>query len=143
MTHRMNMFKSAKANTLKEYFDVLPKERKEILLILDKLIKTNVPSLKPNFLYNMPGYGSFKYKNHKKEILDWPTIAIASQKNYIRIYMCAVNNREYIAEKYKHELGKVKVGRSCISFKKLEDVNLPVFKKVLKEAEKNPGLVMK
>jgi hypothetical protein len=46
-----------------------------------------------------------------------------------------------VAEKYKAELGKVKVGRSCISFKKLGDVNLPILKRVLKLAAKNPGLI--
>lgn len=89
----------------------------------------------------MPGYGTFKYKNSKKEIIDWPTIAIASQKNYISVYVCAVENGEYIAEKHKSELGKVSVGRSCIRFKKIEDVNLEALKKVLKLAEKSLGLV--
>jgi len=34
----------------------------------------------------------------------------------------------------------VSVGKSCIRFKKLEDVNLDGLKKVLKIAEKSPGL---
>lgn len=111
------------------------------MLSLHKFIQEVAPSLKPNFLYNMPGYGSFKYKNYKKEILDWPTVALASQKNYISLYICAVVDGEYIAEKYKKDLGKVNVGRSCIRFKKLEDLNLETLKKVLKLAEKSPGLV--
>jgi hypothetical protein len=48
---------------------------------------------------------------------------------------------EYVAEMHNKELGKVKVGRSCISFKKLEDLNLNVVKRVLKIAAKNPGLI--
>lgn len=135
------MFKVTKAKSIKEYFDALPKERREALEFLHKLIHETAPSLKPNFIYNMPGYGSFKYKNYKKEIIDWPTIAIASQKNYISLYICAVDNKEYIAEKYKDELGKVSVGRSCIRFKKIDDLNLNTLKKVIKLAEKSPGLV--
>jgi len=46
-----------------------------------------------------------------------------------------------VAEAHKNELGKVKVGRSCIRFKKLEDIQLPMLKKVLKLAERHPGLV--
>jgi Domain of unknown function (DU1801) len=137
----MNMFKPVKATTTKEYFESLAPDRREIFETLDKLIKKVAPSLKPNFLYNMPGYGSFKYQNRKKEMLDWPTIAIASQINYISIYVCAVDGGEYIAEKNKSELGKVSVGKSCIRFKKLEDLNLKTLEKVLKLAEKNPGLV--
>jgi hypothetical protein len=99
------------------------------------------PTLKPHFAYNMPGYGSFKYKNYKKEVIDWPTIALASQKNYISLYVCAVENGEYIAEKYKDTLGKVSVGRNCIRFKKIDDVNLETLKKVIQLAEQSPGLV--
>ena len=39
------------------------------------------------------------------------------------------------------DLGNVNVGRSCIRFKKLGDLNLPTLKKVIKAAEKSPGLV--
>src|SRR3989344_2416332 len=120
----MNMFKPTKAKSVKEYFAALPLERREPMEFLDKFIKKTVPKLKPNFLYNMLGYGSFTYINSKKQVLDWPVIALASQKNYISIYVCAVKDGEYIAEIYKDELGKVSVGRSCIRFKKIEDLNL-------------------
>ena len=89
----------------------------------------------------MPGYGSFKYRNYKKEIIDWPIIALASQKNYISMYVCAVKDGEYVAEKYKDELGKVSVGKSCIRFKKIEDLNLKTLEKIIKLAAKSPGLV--
>lgn len=134
------MFKPVKAKSVKEYFDQLPDERREMMELLDKLIKKTAPSLKPVFSYNMPGYGSFKYKNSKKEIIDWPTIGLASQKNYISLYICALENGQYIAEKYKDELGKVSVGKSCIRFKKIEDLNLKTLEKVIKLAEKSPGL---
>lgn len=135
------MFKPVKAKSVKEYFDMLPPERREPMEFLHKFIQEKASSLKAHFAYNMPGYGSFKYKNHKNQILDWPTIALASQKNYISIYVCAIEGKEYIAEKYKHELGRVSVGRSCIRIKKLDDLNLEKFEKVIKLAEKSPGLV--
>lgn len=75
------MFKPVKAKSIKEYFDTLPNERREMMDFLHKFIQENAPSLKPNFIYNMPGYGTFKYKNYKKEIIDWPIISLASQKN--------------------------------------------------------------
>lgn len=135
----MNMFKEVKAKTISEYIKSLPKERKDEIVFLDKFIKKTAPKLKPIFAYNMLGYGAFKYKNYKKEIIDWPVISLANQKNYISIYVCAVVNGQYLAEKYKDQLGKVSVGKSCIRFKKLEDVNLKVLKKVIVEAGKSPG----
>ncbi len=136
----MNMFKPVKAKTLEEYFAMLPAERKEPMEFLHKFIQKTAPSLKPNFAYNMPGYGSFKYKNYKKEIIDWPTVSLASQKNYMSLYICAIDKDGYIAEKYKKALGKVSVGKSCIRFKKIEDLNLETLKKVILLAEKTPGL---
>jgi len=45
-----------------------------------------------------------------------------------------------VAEKFKKELGKANIGRSCIRFKKVADINLTTLKKVLKVAAKQPGL---
>ena len=146
----MNMFKKNKATTVAEYLSQVPDDRKEMIATLHELIIETVPSLKPNFIYNMPGYGKFKYTNRKKEEMEWPVIALANQKNYVSIYVCAVDDGEYIAEKHKQslankigkgKLGKVSVGKSCIRFKKLEDINFEVLKKILKFAEKKPGLV--
>lgn len=137
----MNMFKPSKANSVEEYFDQLPAERREPIELLHKLIQKISPKFKPYFAYNMLGYGKFPYLNYKKEHIEWPIISLASQKNYISLYVCAVEGNEYVAEKHKSELGKVSVGKSCIRFKKIEDLNLDVLEKVLKIAAKNPGLV--
>lgn len=136
-----NMFKPTKAKTVQEYLSSVPKERAEAMRFLHMFIQKCAPKLKSHFAYNMLGYGSFKYRNYKHEVIYWPTVALASQKNYISIYVCSVVDGEYLAEKYAKQLGKVSVGRSCIRFRKIEDLNLPELKKVLKLAAKSPGLV--
>jgi uncharacterized protein YdhG (YjbR/CyaY superfamily) len=135
-----NMFKASKAASVEEYIEQVPADRKELIKYLHDFIKKISPTLKPYFAYNMLGYGKFPYLNHKKEMIEWPIVALANQKNYISIYVCAIDGVEYIAEKYKSELGKVSVGRSCIRFKKLEDLNIETLEKILKFAAKNPGL---
>lgn len=136
----MNMFKPTKAKTVAEYIAAVPVERRGIILQLHKFIRKTVPKLKSHFAYNMLGYGSFPYKNYKKEPISWPIIALANQKNYVSLYVCSVDAGQYVAEKYKKELGKVSVGKSCIRFKKLDDIHLPALTKVLLAAAKNPGL---
>jgi len=136
----MNMFKPVKAKSFKDYFAALPEERRKPMEFLSAFIKKAAPSLKPNFLYNMPGYGSFPYVNAKKEMVGWPVIALASQKHYMSIYVCAVQNGRYVAESHKDKLGKVSVGKSCIRFRKLEDLNLKTLEKVIEIAAKTPGL---
>ncbi len=134
------MFKPVGVSSREEYIDALSPERKEIILSLDNLIQKTVPALKPNFLYNMLGYGEFDYLNYKKENIKWPVVALASQKNYVSLYVCALIDGRYLAEKYKDELGKVSVGKSCIRFKRFEDLNIDTVKKLLVEAAKKPGL---
>ena len=135
----MNMFKPVDAGSDSEYVENLVDERRKIIEALDELIKKTVPRLKRWYAYNMLGYGKFEYTNYKKEVMQWPVIALASQKNHISIYICAVHDGEYLAEKHKDNLGKVSVGKSCIRFKKLEDLNLPELKLLLKKAADNPG----
>ena len=74
----------------------------------------------------MLGYGSFPYVNYKKEQIEWPVISLANQKHYVSVYVCALDEGKYLAEKYAAELGKVSVGKSCIRFKKLEDVHYDI-----------------
>lgn len=137
----MNMFKPTDAKTVEGYIDSVPVERKELIKFLHEFIQKSTPGLKPHFATNMLGYGSFPYRNYKHEAIEWPVVALANQKNYVSIYVCSILDGGYLAEKYAMELGKVSVGKSCIRFKKLEDINLPTLKKVLELAANKPGLV--
>lgn len=135
------MFAQNPADSVEAYLANVPDDRKQPVEFLHGFIQKSAPKLKPFFAYNMIGYGSFKYRNYKKQIVDWPIIALANQKNYISIYVCALEGGRYIAEKYSAELGKVDVGKSCIRIKKLEDINLVTLEKVIKIAVVSPGLM--
>ncbi len=137
----MNMFAKNKAKSVQEYLLSVPENRKKDIDFLHNFIQKTVPGLKPYFASNMIGYGSFQYLDSKKQKRDWPIIALANQKNYISLYVCAIAGDQYVAEKYEKELGKVNVGRSCIRFKKIEDVNFDTLKMVLKICEKSPGVL--
>lgn len=139
----MNMFKNVKAKTVAEYLKAVPAERKELINFLHAFIQKSAPKLKPHFAYNMIGYGAFPYTNYKKEAISWPIVALANQKNYVSVYVCALKDGKYVAELYAKDLGKVSVGKSCIRFKKQEDIHLPTLKKVLLLAQNNPGLPKK
>lgn len=136
----MNMFKAVKPTTVKQYLAAVPEERQDAINFMHKFIQEQAPELKSHFSYNMLGYGKFPYKNYKKEIIDWPIIALANQKNYISIYVCSLVDGQYLAEKFEDRLGKVSIGKSCIRFKKIEDLNLDALAEVIKLASANPGL---
>lgn len=137
-----NMFQAVKTKNVTKYIASVAPERKDAIVFLHKFIQKNAPQLKSHFTYNMLGYGKFKYKNYKNEIVDWPVVALANQKNYISLYICALEDEKYIAEKYAAKLGKVSVGKSCIRFKKLSDLNLEELRLVLQKAAESPGLIL-
>jgi len=80
------------------------------------------------------GYGELTYTNSKKQKIEWFTIGLALQKNYITVYVNAVQSGLYLAENFKDKLGKAKVGKSTITFKKLEDINIEDLLEVVKRA---------
>jgi hypothetical protein len=136
----MNMFAKNEAKSVEEYLLGVPDDQKQDINFIHDFIQKAVPNLKPYFASNMIGYGSFYYLDSKKQKRDWPIIALANQKNYISIYVCAIVEDKSEVEKFKKELGKLSKGISCIRFKKIEDINLETLKIVLKRAEKNPGV---
>ena len=137
----MNMFAKNPAESVEEYLLSVPEDRKKDIDFIHDFIQKTVPGLKPYFASNMIGYGSFQYLDSKKQIREWPIVALANQKNYISIYVCAITGDQYVAEKYEKELGKVSVGKSCIRFKKREDVNFDTLKNVLKISAESPGVL--
>lgn len=134
------MFKPTDATSIETYIAAIEPSRRQEVEKLHAFIVQTVPNLKPHFASNMLGYGSFPYTNYKKQTISWPVIALASQKNYISLYICALHEGTYLAEKFQDSLGKVSVGKSCIRFKKISDLNLESMAKIMRLAAANPGL---
>lgn len=129
------MFNSTKAKTPAEYLKIIPKARQQEIADLNKLIQ-KVTGLKPFILTGMLAYGPFHYKYASGREGDWCAIALASQKNYISLYVCMTEKNQYIAELYKKKLPKASIGKSCIRFKKLTDVDQKVITEILKHTMK-------
>lgn len=131
---------NVQVSTIDEYFAAAG-EREPILREVDEVIKKAAPNLEPVLFGGMTGkglgYGLQPYQSKSmKEPMDYPLIALANQKNYISLYIMAVENGEYIAEKNAKRLGKVSVGKSCIRFKKLEDLDLSVVSEIISNIAK-------
>lgn len=129
----MNMFKPTKAKTPKEYIEMIEEPRRGEIEALHALIQKTAPKLKPHIQSGMIGYGSYHYVYASGKEGDWPVIALASQKNYISLYVMASDGKQYLAEKYKKKLPKANIGRSCVRFKKLEDVDLTILTALIKK----------
>ena len=118
--------------TPQEYVDSLPEERKLIIEKLRKIIKLNLPEgFQEEMSYGMLGYvvphSIYPKGYHCKPNLPLPFMNIASQKNFIALYHIGVYaNPEllnwFVAEYSKQVKSKIDMGKSCIRFKKMEDI---------------------
>jgi hypothetical protein len=113
-------------------------ERAGDLKLLDKLIRKAAPNLAPYFMagdtITLLGYGKYLYKYASGREGVWPTVGLATQKNYMSLYVSVTKGGKYLAELYAKRLGKASCGKSCIRFKKLDDLDLGVVAELLEEA---------
>ena len=70
------------------------------------------------------GYGDYTYTRSRGKVVEYFINGLALQKNYISVYMHAVEDRKYLAETYGKDVGKVKTGKSNISFRSLDDIDI-------------------
>ena len=73
---------------------------------------------------NIIGYGDYAYTQSRGKVVDWFINGLALQKHYISVYIHAVENRKYLVEIHGKEVGKVKTGKSNISFRSLDDIDI-------------------
>ena len=101
------------------YLGSLAAPRRKIPSAIHKAIRAAVPKLKPHIIHVMLGYGLYHYEYASGRDGDWFVVGLASQNNYVSLYICACDTDGYLAESNQSRLGKVLVGRSCIGFKEL------------------------
>ncbi len=119
-----------KVSSAAGYLARLKEPRRGEIAALDELIRKTAPKLTPFILNGMLAYGPYHYKYASGREGDWARIALASNKSYISLYICSLG---YISEQYKVALPKANIGKGCIRFKRLSDVDLPTLKKLIRE----------
>jgi Domain of unknown function (DU1801) len=125
-----------KAATPKQYIDQLEEPRRTDVARLHRLIRKTVPELKPFIGAGMLAYGPFHFKYPSGREGDWFRVGVASNKSYISLYACAADAKGYVAERYKKQLPRASIGKSCVRFKKLADVDEETLQALLRETAK-------
>ena len=128
-----------KVSTPAEYIAKLDEPRKTEIAAIDALIRKAAPKLEPFIHSGMLAYGPWHYKYASGREGDWFRIGLASNKNYISLYVCAGDDSGYIAERHKKALPKASIGRSCVRFKRLGDLDLAALKKLIREGALSPA----
>jgi hypothetical protein len=123
------------AATSEEYIERLSEPRRSDIRALHELIRRTVPQLEPTMEFGMPGYGKYHYRYASGRQGDWILIGLASNKSYISLYVTATSaDGGYLAETYKDRLPLASVGKSCIRFKRLGDVDQDTLAALFREA---------
>lgn len=128
------------AATPAEYIAALAEPRKSDMAALDALIRRAAPNLDPFIHAGMLAYGPWHYRYATGREGDWFRIGLASNKNYISLYVCAGDAAGYLAERYKPALPKASIGRSCVRFKRLADLDAAALERMIREAAEMPPM---
>lgn len=98
-----------------QYLECLPAERRSEVDKVWRVVRNNMPE---GFTEEIgPKFISFKAD------ADW-YVALASQKNYISLYLMPVYVFPELKAKLDAAVKNLKCGKSCINFKKAEDLPL-------------------
>jgi hypothetical protein len=128
----------SKAKSVKEYLAGLPEERRKTIEAVRKVIRKNLGrGYEEGMQYGMIGY----YVPHKlyppgyhcdpKQPL--PFACLASQKNHMAVYLMTIYGEDetWFRKEWAKTGKKLDMGKSCIRFKKLDDVPLDVIGKAI------------
>lgn len=133
----------SKALTPEQYIKELPDDRRDAVKKLRDIVKKNLPK---GFTEGM-GYGMMGYSvphtiypagYHCNPEQPLPFVSIASQKNFIALYHMGVYaipelHKWFIAEYPKHIKKKIDMGKSCLRFKKPEDIPYKLIGELMKK----------
>ena len=124
---------AAKPTTVTQYLASLDPDRKKALQAIRKVVKANLdPKVKEGIQYGMIGYfvphSVYPDGYHCSPEQPLPFMSIASQKNHMAVYLFCIYGDEAEAARFEKQWAKsgkkLDMGKSCVRFKKIEDVCL-------------------
>jgi len=126
----------SKATTVERYLAELPADRRETIQAVRKVILKNIDRTKVEEVmqYGMIGY-VIPHRIYPKGYHVTPEqplsyICLASQKNYLTLYMMSIYEGTEVATAFRGAWAKsgkeLDMGKSCIRFKKADDLPLDV-----------------
>jgi len=124
---------SQKPTTVTQYLATLEPDRKKALQAVRKVIKANLdPKVKEGIQYGMIGYfiphSVYPDGYHCSPDQPLPFMSVASQKNHMAVYLFCIYGDDAEAARFEKQWAKsgkkLDMGKSCVRFKKLEDLCL-------------------
>lgn len=126
--------------TPEQYIDRLDEPQRDEIRRLHELIRRTVPKLEPYVDSTGIGYGRYRYRYASGREGESFILGIADRKRYISFYVVAEDGvGGYLAESYRDRLPKADIGKSCVRFKRLDDLDEKVLREMIRAAAKRPA----
>lgn len=131
------------AVSIEDYISKIPEERQEIFKKMFDIISDNLPEgFKQGISYGMIGWDvpleTYPAGYHCTPGLPLPFMGLASQKNFIALYHMGMYAKPdllnwFVEEFPKHCKRKLDMGKSCVRFKKMDDIPLELLAEMSKK----------
>ncbi|WP_027379939.1 DUF1801 domain-containing protein [Chryseobacterium daeguense] len=131
------------ASSVQDYISKIPEERQEIFEKIFNTINDNLPEgFQQGTSYGMVGWNvpleTYPAGYHCTPNTPLPFISLASQKNFIAFYHMGIYAKPelldwFVEEFPKHSKRKLDMGKSCVRFKKMDDIPLELLAEVSKK----------
>ena len=125
------------AATVAEYLEELPEERRAVISAVRKVIRRNLPEgYRETMNWGMISY-EIPLSRHPAADNGQPLIyaALAAQKNHYAIYLTSLYAEGeppgWFADEFRKAGKKLDMGKSCVRFRKLDDIPLDTIGRVI------------
>jgi len=133
--------------TPEEYISALDEPRRTEVRRMRELIRREAPGLAVGTDGRMIGYGPFRYRYRYRYRYasgregDTFAIGLASNARYISLYVLAADADGFVAERYRERLPKADIGRSCVRFTRVDDLDPEALAELIREGARldRPG----
>ena len=131
----------SKAKTVNEYLAELPDDRREALQAIRAVVLKNLPrGYEEGMQYGMIGYfvphSVYPAGYHCDPRQPLPFAGLASQKNHMAIYLMCIygdpGHEAWFREEWAKTGKKLDMGKSCVRFKRIDDLPLKVIGEVIR-----------
>ena len=130
-----------KAKTVKEYLEILSEDRKQAILKVRDVILQNLPvGIVETMNWGMITY-QIPLELYPNTYNGQPLMfaALASQKNHMAVYLSGIYSDDNLRKKfiadYKATGKRLDIGKSCVRFRKIDDLPLKLIGKAISAVE--------
>lgn len=133
--------------SVQDYIASINEKQKEAFIKLHKVVRANIPTgFSEMMQYKMPSFvvplSYYPQGYHCAKNMPLPFVSIAAQKNFIALYHMGIYAHKplydwFVDEYSKHVKQKPDLGKSCIRFKKYDDISYELIGELMKKISVN------